>query len=215
MKKIITLAMVVLISVAAQSQNAKYVSSMERFIKMMNDAKTADDFQNAANSFERIANAEPKEWLPNYYEAYIYSRIAIMEKDNTKKDALLDKGLDYATKAEKIAGENAEIKVVQSMLLGIKIGIDPQNRGQKLGMQSGMYMQTAMKLDPTNPRAYLMQGQSLMYTPEQYGGGKDKAMKSLEKSVELFKTFKPSSSIMPTWGEVRASQALEECKNME
>lgn len=215
MKKLISLAFTVLISIASQAQNEKYVKSMQRFITQMNAAKTMEDFNNAANSFERIANAEQKEWLPLYYIGFIDSRMSILEKDNNKKDALLDKGMENANKAAAIAGENAEIKILQSMLLGLKIGIDPQNRGMQLGTQSGMYLQSALRLDPENPRAHLMQGQSTMYTPGQYGGGKEKAIPMLEKSIEEFKTYKPSSNIMPDWGAERAKQALEECKNME
>lgn len=215
MKKILTLVTALFVFSATMAQNEKYIKSMERFIAQLNAAKTSDDFTKSANNFERIANAEPKEWLPDYYIGLCYSRMAMLEKDNMKKDALLDKGMEHANKAAQIAGENAEIKVLQSMLLGLKIGVDPQNRGMQLGMQSGMFIQSALKLEPENPRAYLMQGQSLMYTPGQYGGGKEKALPILEKSVELFKSHKPASSIMPSWGEERAIQALEECKKME
>ena len=70
-----------------------------------------------------------------------------------------------------------------------------------------------MKLDPENPRPYLLKGMGAMYTPEQYGGGKDKALPILEKAVEKFAKFKPTNSIMPKWGKERATKALEECKN--
>jgi hypothetical protein len=58
-----------------------------------------------------------------------------------------------------------------------------------------------------------MKGTGLLYTPPQYGGGKDKALPALEEAVAKFKTFKPASSIMPHWGEARANEVLEQCKN--
>ena len=97
----------------------------------------------------------------------------------------------------------------------MKISVDPQNRGQKLGMKSGMLLGKAMQLDPENPRAYFLKGQGLVYTPEQFGGGKDKAIPVLETAVEKFKKFKPASSIMPNWGEAKCKAALEECKKPE
>ena len=52
-----------------------------------------------------------------------------------------------------------------------------------------------------------------MYTPEQYGGGKEKAIPVLEMAVAKYKTFKPASPMMPHWGEERANTVLEQCKN--
>ena len=72
-----------------------------------------------------------------------------------------------------------------------------------------------MKLDPENPRPYLLKGQSAMYTPPQYGGGKEVALPLLEQAVEKFKSFKPKSSIMPNWGAQRANTVLEQFKNMD
>jgi hypothetical protein len=82
-------------------------------------------------------------------------------------------------------------------------------------MQSGMLIDKAIKLDAENPRAYLLKGTGLMYRPPQFGGGKDKAIPVLETAVEKYKTFKPSSSIMPHWGEKRAQEVLEQCKKQD
>ena len=94
----------------------------------------------------------------------------------------------------------------------MKLSVDPMVRGQELGMQSGMLTATAMKLDPENPRPYMLKGMGAMYTPEQFGGGKEKALPILEAAMEKYKAFKPASSIMPTWGEEQAAKALAECK---
>ena len=79
-------------------------------------------------------------------------------------------------------------------------------------MQSGMLTATAMNLDSENPRPYFLKGMGTMYTPEQFGGGKDKAIPLLETALAKYKTFVPKSSIMPNWGEDKAREALEECK---
>ena len=104
---------------------------------------------------------------------------------------------------------------MKSFINSMKISVDPMTRGQKLGMQSAMLNARAMELDKDNPRAYLLKGSGLMYTPAQYGGGKDKALPVLEEAVAKFKSFKPKSSIMPHWGEARAISMLEQCKKME
>ena len=46
-----------------------------------------------------------------------------------------------------------------------------------------------------------MQGTSLYYTPEQFGGGKAAACPVLKVAKEKMAQFKPASAIHPSWGE--------------
>lgn len=198
-----------------QAQSPKFIAAMERNIVVMDTATIPATMQNVANQLERISTAEPKEWLPGYYIAWLNIMMSIQEKDMNKKDAMLDKALDLIAKADAMMPDHSEIYALKSFALSMKIGVDPATRGQKLGMESGIAVARAMKLDPENPRPYLLKGQSAMYTPEQYGGGKEVALPILEQAVEKYKTFKPKNSIMPHWGAKRADEVLEQCKNMD
>jgi len=213
MKKLaISICMLITLSVNAQD-NKKFVKAMEANIKLLDSAQTVEQYQNAANAFARVSTAEKKEWLPVYYNAMSNLFIGMKQTENAKKDEYLDKAENLIKSAEEISKDNSEITAMHAWIVSMKISVDPMNRGMQLGMQSGMLTETAMKLDPENPRPYLLKGMGAMYTPEQYGGGKDKALPILEKAVEKFAKFKPSSSIMPDWGEERAKKAVEECKN--
>lgn len=212
MKKIILSILTLLVFNAIASNNAKFVAAMEKNIKALNESKTVDQYLNAANAFERIAQTETKEWLPLYYQAYANLMTGMQQTNNALKDEYYDKALAMLDKADVIAKDNSEIYVLKSWLVSMKIGIDPQNRGMEMGMMSGMYLQKAMSFDAENPRAYLMKAMNLMYTPEQYGGGKDKAIPVFETAIEKYKTFKPSSSIMPVWGKETADKYYAECK---
>lgn len=212
MKKIILSILTLLVFNAIASNNAKFVAAMEKNIKALNESKTVDQYLNAANAFERIAQTETKEWLPLYYQAYANLMTGMQQTNNTLKDEYYDKALAMLDKADVIAKDNSEIYVLKSWLVSMKIGIDPQNRGMEMGMMASMYLQKAMSFDAENPRAYLMKAMNLMYTPEQYGGGKDKAIPVFEAAIEKYKTFKPSSSIMPVWGKETADKYYAECK---
>ncbi|MEO5571113.1 MAG: hypothetical protein ABIT08_15630 [Bacteroidia bacterium] len=213
MKKLaISICMLITLSVNAQ-ENKKFVKAMEKNIQLLDSAQTIEQYQDAANAFERVSAAEKKEWLPVYYNAMSNLFIGMKQTENTKKDEYFDKAENLINKADEISKDNSEINAMHAWIVSMKISVDPMSRGMKLGMQSGMLTETAMKLNPENPRPYLLKGMGAMYTPEQYGGGKDKALPILEKSVEKFAKFKPTSSIMPNWGKERATKALEECKN--
>ncbi|MBV6453840.1 MAG: hypothetical protein FNNCIFGK_01076 [Bacteroidia bacterium] len=211
MKKYLVLLLFITTSSFAQ-ENKKFEKAMEKNLTLLKDAKTGEDYTNAANAFERIAKAETKEWLPSYYEAFALILSANDVSDAAKKDAVLDKAMEVAKAAEAISPDNSEIVTLQSWITSMKISVDPMNRGQKLGMEASVLTSRAIELDPENPRPYLLQGTGLFYTPEQFGGGKDKAQKVLEKAVEKFNSFKPKNKLMPNWGKERAMSLLEECK---
>ena len=58
----------------------------------------------------------------------------------------------------------------------------------------------AQKLNPENPRAKMLEAQGIFYTPEAFGGGKQKALPLIKEALAKFDAFKPSSDIMPNWG---------------
>lgn len=211
--KTLLIALFGLITVTTFGQDAKYMQAMQRTISQMDSAKDAATLQNANNTFERIAIANSKEWLPLYYQSYCHVMMGMKQEENSKKDEYYDKAELLAKKADSLSPDNSEIYVLKAMITSMKISIDPMTRGQKLGMQAGMLNAKAIELDKENPRAYFLKGQGLMYTPPQYGGGKDKALPVLEEAVAKYKTFVPTSPIMPHWGEAYANQVLGQCKN--
>ena len=201
-----------MIFLAANAQNKKYVKSMEKNIASMDTCNSQASFQKIANAFERIGNVEKKEWLPSYYSAYCYIMIGYMEDDKGKMDDYFTKAQGFVDNADTLSPKNSEIYTMRSWVLSAMIGVNPMMRGAKLGPESGMWLDKAIDLDKTNPRPYFMKGQSAMYTPAMWGGGKDKAVVQFEKALELYKKFKPASSIAPNWGEKQTKESLEKCK---
>lgn len=191
------------------------MQAMQKNVSILDSAKEASSFQNANNAFERIGNANQKEWLPLYYQSYCNIMIGMKQDDNNKKDEYYDRAQKLIGRADSLSHDNSEIAVLQSFIISMEISIDPMTRGQNLGMQSAMFISKAIQLNKENPRAYLLKGSGLMYTPPQYGGGKDKALPVLEEAVAKFKSFKPASPVMPHWGEARANAVLEQCKKSE
>ena len=82
-------------------------------------------------------------------------------------------------------------------------------RWQKYGPLATNYLKKAKELDPTNPRPDYLIGQSLLYTPVEYGGGKKVALPILQESMKKYEAFKPESSISPDWGKKIVKSILE------
>ena len=183
---------------------------MEKNIAILDTTRDANVLQNQANTFERIGNAEKKEWLPLYYAAYCYVNMTYSTKGNTI-DTYCDKAETFIKKADSISPNNSEIFTIKAQIASARISVNPMTRGQKYGTEAGEIREQAKKLDPTNPRPYYLEGTAFFYTPPMFGGGKDKAKPSFEKAKSLYEAFKPASSIAPHWGAKSNEYFLQKC----
>jgi hypothetical protein len=86
------------------------------------------------------------------------------------------------------------------------------NRYMTYGPIANEALETAKKLNPENPRVYLLEGQDKFFTPEQYGGSKAEAKILFETAMKKFETTKPESSIHPSWGLPAVNYFYAQCK---
>ncbi|HMG17060.1 MAG TPA: hypothetical protein VK590_16495 [Saprospiraceae bacterium] len=211
MKKLLVLT-ILCFSTLSWAQNEKYIKTMEQNVTKLDTASTAVAYNMLANNFERIAKAEKNEWLPYYYAAYCYVVGGFMARDMSKADAVADKAEALINKADTLKTHNSEIMCVMSMINGARIMVDPQTRGMKYGMLSSQQLSMAKTYNPDNPRPYLLESQSKLYTPEQWGGGKAAARMALDEGRKRLASFKPESSIAPHWGEKLAEMIEAQMK---
>jgi hypothetical protein len=212
MKKIL-LAIALIGAVNVNAQSDKYIATMQQKLSMFDSVKTTADYQSLSDAFARIGDAEKTQWLPYYYAGLSLSTMGWKDQ-SVDKDANSAKIKSYCDKAEAnttLASDKAEIEVLRNMAATQEMLVDPQTRWQTSGMEAAADLQTGMQLDPNNPRLYYLQGMSLFGTPEQFGGGKDKAKPVFEKAIALYKTFvvKP---LYPNWGEKQATDQLALCQ---
>ncbi len=197
------------VGLAAQAQSDRYTAAMKAALTKMDSAKTTNDFQAAANTFERIGDAEKTQWLP-YYWAGLSLLTPGWTDQQLDKDANSARVLALCDKAEAL-DKNAEIYSLRNMANTQEMLVDPQNRWATYGTQASAALQAGLKLDPNNGRLYYLQAQSVFGTPPAFGGGKDKAKPLFEKSIELLKqeTVKP---LYPHWGLTHAQEMLAKCQ---
>ncbi len=213
MKKIILIVSVTILSLTAFAQNEKYIGAMKKSITMIDSAYSKpESFLSIANTFERIGTAEKNQWLPFYYAAYSRVNFAFMQKDPSGNDAIADKSTELINKADSLQPNNSEITAVKSMIATLRLMVNPMQRYMEYGMLSNELLEKSKVQDPANPRPYLLKGQSLRYTPEQFGGGCKTAKAELATATEKFASFKTISDLSPNWGQKRAEMLMAECK---
>ncbi|WP_128547559.1 hypothetical protein [Larkinella soli] len=212
MKRILLLLTLALtVGAGARAQNEKYVKAMEAAIAKVKFMAPKEELQQLAGQFERIGSAETGEWLPAYWAAYTYAILSVKETEAAKKDAYLDKAGELLKAVSKQQADSDETMVLAAQIAGARLSVDPENRWQQYVPEFQGYLEKAKGKNPDNPRIYALQGQSLFYTPEQYGGGKTAACPMLKQAAEKFATFKPASTIHPNWGQDTNQYLLSQC----
>ena len=160
----------------------------------------------ARTLIERVMTAFPTDPLLLHYDGYaLYRKSTVTMGRDSAADTgpFLEKAREQLDKsAKKLA--LPETFALQSSVMGqiIARSRNPLT-GMTLGMKSSDAMSRAVEAGPRNPRVWLLKGIGAIFTPSMWGGGLDKAVEHLQKSVAYFESDKPQKP-MPAWGNAEA-----------
>ncbi|WP_426490874.1 hypothetical protein [Hymenobacter sp. 102] len=163
------------------------------------------------NKLERAAAVAPQDWLPRYYQAYARAITCFVSKeDGDVKDAYLDQAEAALAQARKLRGDESELLVLQAYIHQARLGISPMLRSMKYSALVTETLSQAKKLNPANPRIYLVQANNVYYTPAMFGGGAEAAKPLYQEAQTRFAAFTPSSAVAPNWGERQLKGRLKQ-----
>lgn len=206
MTKLITIiAMFVASIVSAQTQ---FDQGMKKALQTWKDGNSKE----ALVQLEQIAKTEKTNWLPNYYIAFINTTQAFGEKDKAKIETLLNAAQKAQDVCNELAMDNPEVLVLQAMIHTAWIVYDPMTNGQRLSGDAMYILNKAYKIAPENPRVVFQKASFEKGMAEYFGQDAKPMCAQIEKSIELFATFKPESALHPNWGLDRAQEAVKACK---
>jgi tetratricopeptide (TPR) repeat protein len=188
---------------------SKYQQGMQKAFQLWGEDKSWE----AANLFERIAKAEPDNWLPPYYVAQINVINSFTEKDATKIKAQLDKAQNFINDATFNSKDNPEIMVLQAQWYTAWIVFDGQQYGMTYSAKASELYNKALALAPNNPRIILAKAEWDMGGAKYFGQSVEPYCKDIQRAIDLFATFKPAGEFYPVYGEERAKQIqAKSCK---
>jgi hypothetical protein len=207
MKKILLIA-ITFISFSGISQT-KYEQGMTQAFGLWEEQKQWE----AANLFERIAQAEPDNWLPPFYVAQINVLYSFTEKDEEKLSAQLKKAQDFLNDAKAISKDNAEILVLQAQLYTAWVVFDGAKYGMGFSPKINQLYQQAYILEPGNPRAAFGKVEWELGTARFFGQDTIPFCEDLKSAVALFDTYEAKGRFHPQGGDDYARQSLaQNCK---
>jgi len=191
-------------------QNSKFIRALEEAKSKLQAGLNAWNVELLKESRDLFLNLLLRQKAENAYLHYYISladfRLTTFYfSSNNKEEAerYNSEAQKYLEKAMEIDPGFGESFALYSFLLGYEIALHPE-RAMSLGPKSFEYSGKAFAKEPDNPRINLLQGFSLLYTPEAYGGGTDKAIEFLEKSIRLFEKEKIKDALKPSWGKEEA-----------
>ena len=185
---------------AQPASAAKWADSARVAIEASQIAGDMDGVRAARALVERALTLYPNDPLLLHYQGYaIYREASQLVGRGEAKAAvpLLAQGV-AALEASAKKRPMAETSALLAVLYGDEIAADP-SQAMTLGMLSQQLMGEAEELGPSNPRVWLLRGVSLLFTPEQYGGGVGPATEQLTKAASLFERDQPRPG-EPAWG---------------
>lgn len=209
MKKLI-FAIVLSMGVNAFAQTG-YEKAMGEKVSKIETLHGQDELTALSNDFTRIADKEKSQWLPYYYAALASvqkGRVMMREGKTAELDAVADEAQKSLDKATELSKDNPEIFILEKMIHGLRMMVNPQQRFMSEGMLAAEALSKAEKLDPTNPRITLMKAEDTYFTPEQFGGSKTRGLELFQKSLDQYKVYQAKSSIEPNWGKGEAEYFL-------
>ncbi len=211
MKHFFLLLVLALTTASLSAQNDRYTAAMTAAVAQLDTAKGASDFQTSANTFARIASAEPAEWLPSYYAAFSNLMVTFITFGQDPAQALrtLDLAQQSLDKAVAIAPKESDIAVLQAYILIGRVRENPMVKGAELSPRVFAELEKAVALDPANPRAPFLEGTYVLNMPVFYGGGAENAKPYFEKAATLF-AKETDRGVLPHWGQRENARYLEQ-----
>lgn len=218
MKKSILFSLAaVLLYFSAPAQQTTGNSVLQNVVTKLDQAQKVKDYEALEKEFVKIAAAQPKNWLPEYYAAYCNARIGfLLQDDGESIEPYSNRGEDEAKKAEALLDkttqrkELSELYTVMSMVNQTRVFINPMSYGPKNGPVAQQLLNQAKQLNPDNPRAIYLAAWFKYNTPKMWGGNKDLAKELANQSLKLLANN--DTSVNPHWGKAEVQAILSKYK---
>ena len=175
-------------------------------------SKSLSDFQNTANTFNRISSAANTEWLPSYYQAQCYIYMSFMDKDAGNKDAYLDLAESSINHILALTPNNSEAFALQSFMYTGRLVVDPMTRGKEYTMLSMSAIKKSLAINPTNPRALYLELSNEVGMASFFGTDKSVYCDRINALLENWDSYNQVADMHPSWGKGQVEGLTSNCQ---
>jgi hypothetical protein len=126
------------------------------------------------------------------------------------KDALANDALLWVRRAKSIMA-NDEVYCAESLAYTAKMSVNPLLRWLTYEGKIKKSLSLAKKLNPNNPRAYVLEANIQQKIPYIFGGGCNSVKPLIQKAELSFNAQTKSNSVEPSWGFQSLVQLKKAC----
>jgi hypothetical protein len=196
------------VQLPVQAQATNQSKALEAAVMQFNQANKNQAYQELYLQFEQLYAVNKTNWLIPYYAGMTRSIMCLLKMGD--RDALANDALLWVGRAKSIV-KNDEIYCAESLAYTAKMSVNPALRWLVYEGKIKKALSFAKKLNPNNPRAYVLEANIQQKIPFIFGGG-CKSVKPLIQKAELcFNAQTKVNSVEPSWGFQSLVQLKKAC----
>lgn len=191
-----------------QAQANSTNKTLETAVMQFNLANKNLNYQELYIQFEQLYSVNKTNWLIPYYAGMTRSIMCLLKMGD--KDALANDALLWVGRAKSIMA-NDEVYCAESLAYTAKMSVNPLLRWLTYEGKIKKSLSLAKKLNPNNPRAYVLEANIQQKIPYIFGGGCNSVKLLIEKAELCFNTQTKSNLVEPSWGKQSLVQLKKAC----
>ena len=191
-----------------QAQANSTNKTLETAVMQFNQGNKNLNYQELYLQFEQLYTVNKTNWLIPYYAGMTRSIMCLLKLGD--KDALANDALLWVGRAKSIMA-NDEVYCAESLAYTAKMSVNPLLRWLTYEGKIKKSLSLAKKLNPNNPRAYVLEANIQQKIPYIFGGGCNSVKPLIEKAELCFNTQTKSNSVQPSWGFQSLVQLKKAC----
>jgi hypothetical protein len=199
---------ILLMQLQVQAQTTNQSKALEEAVMQFNQTTKSQAYQELYLQFEQLYAVNKTNWLIPYYAGMTRSIMCLLKMGD--RDALANDALLWVGRAKSLV-KNDEIYCAESLAYTAKMSVNPTLRWLVYEGKIKNALKLAKKLNPSNPRAYILEANIQQKLPFIFGGG-CKAVKPLIQKAEFnFNNQTKANPIEPSWGFQSLLQLKKAC----
>jgi len=199
---------ILLLQLPLEAQVAKQAISLDAAVMQFNQTNKNPAYQELYLQFEQLYAVNKTNWLIPYYAGMTKALMCLLKMGD--RDALANDALLWIGRAKSIA-QNDEVYCAESLAYTAKMSVNPTLRWFAYEGKIKNALSMAKKLNPNNPRAYILEANIQQKIPFIFGGGCKSTKPLIIKAEFCLNNQIKANAIEPSWGFQSLVQLKKAC----
>jgi hypothetical protein len=190
----------------SSAQKMAQATALEKGIAQFDQLQDKASCIQLDQTFSQLCKDNPNQWLPYYYACLIKVKLAMY--NDRQADLYADQAIVAIQKAKQLQ-LNDEVLCGESLAYSTKISIRPVWRWFAYEHKMKAPLMAAKKMNPNNPRVYVLEAMLQYKLPAALGGSCKSALPLAQKAILLLK--QQTANQQPHWGMQSVMEIQKGC----